>query len=107
MVYPLRDTSVNYWIRMSTRTKPSDGKTRKLLRIMQGKYAMSVVDVARNLKTSRRNAWRYISKLEAEGKIYLRYRQRLNYYSLRRSDEDGQTGNGVAQNQSVVWFRYD
>lgn len=51
---------------------------------MAGKYAMSVADVARNLRLSERSAWRYISRLEAEGLIYLRYRQRLNYYSLKR-----------------------
>jgi DNA-binding Lrp family transcriptional regulator len=74
---------------------------------MQGKFAMSVVDVARNLKVSRRNAWRYISKLEADGLIYLRYRQRLNYYSIRRENEIGKDGSGTAQDQQVVWFRYD
>ena len=79
---------------MTTRTRPSDGKTRKLLRIMEGKFAMSVVDVARNLKTSKRNAWRYISKLEADGCIYLRYRQRLNYYSIRRENEVREDGSG-------------
>jgi Mn-dependent DtxR family transcriptional regulator len=52
---------------------------------MHGKYAMSVHDVARNLKISPRHAWRFINRLEAEGLIYLRYRQRFNYYSLRRA----------------------
>lgn len=74
---------------------------------MRGKFAMSVVDVARNLKTSKRNAWRYINKLEAEGKIYLRYRQRFNYYSLRRDNEDRKNSRGDETNQGVVWFRYD
>jgi predicted ArsR family transcriptional regulator len=55
---------------------------------MQSKYAMSVKDVARNLRISDRHAWRYISKLEAQGLIYLRYRQRFNYYSLRKNNED-------------------
>jgi len=67
------------------RAKPTDGTARKLLRIMHGKYAMSVHDVARNLKISPRHAWRFINRLEAEGLIYLRYRQRFNYYSLRRT----------------------
>ena len=55
---------------------------------MQSKYAMSVKDVARNLRISDRQAWRYISRLEVQGLIYLRYRQRFNYYSLRKNNED-------------------
>jgi uncharacterized membrane protein len=51
---------------------------------MQTKYAMSVQDVARILRMSKRNAWRYITRLEQEGLIYLRYRQGFNYYSLKR-----------------------
>lgn len=70
------------------RSRPSDGVTRKLLRLMQSKYAMSVKDVARNLRISDRHAWRFISKLEAQGLIYLRYRQRFNYYSIRKNNED-------------------
>lgn len=66
------------------RSRPSDGKRVKLLRIFAGKYAMSVQDVARNLRMSKRNAWRYLSRLEAEGIVYLRYRQGRNYYSLTR-----------------------
>lgn len=69
------------------RSRPSDGTTRKLLRIMQGRYAMCVDDVARNLRISERHAWRFIQRLLDEEKIYLRYRQRKNYYSLRRTHE--------------------
>lgn len=69
-----------------TRSRPSDGTTRKLLRILSGKYAMSVKDVARNLRISERQAWRYIARLLAEEKIYVRYAQpRTYYYSLRRT----------------------
>jgi predicted ArsR family transcriptional regulator len=72
----------------TARSHPSDGTTRKLLRIMQGKYAMSVFDVARNLKISERQAWRYLSSLLAQGAIYVRYRQhQIYYYSLRRTHE--------------------
>lgn len=49
---------------------------------------MSVKDVARNLRISDRQAWRYIARLLAEDKIYLRYRQQNNYYSLRRTHEN-------------------
>jgi len=67
------------------RSKPTDGTARRLKRIWDGKYAMSVRDVARNLHISERHAWRFISKLEEEDVIYLRYRQnRYNYYSLKR-----------------------
>jgi hypothetical protein len=48
------------------------------------------------LRVSERHAWRYISKLEAQGKIYLRYRQHLNFYALRRTNEAGQIS-GVDQ----------
>lgn len=69
------------------RSRPTDGTTRKLLRIWQGRYAMCVDDVARNLRISERHAWRFIQRLLDEDKIYLRYRQRKNYYSLRRTHE--------------------
>jgi predicted ArsR family transcriptional regulator len=66
------------------RSKPTDGTTVRLMRILKGKYAVSVKDVARILHISDRHAWRFISRLEAEGVIELRYRQRYNYYSIRR-----------------------
>lgn len=66
------------------RSKPTDGTTVRLTRILKGKYAVSVKDVARILRISQRHAWRFISRLEAEGVIELRYRQRHNYYSVRR-----------------------
>ncbi len=84
MVSHLKDRSLTGRI---ARSRPTDGTTRKLLRIMQGKYAMSVLDVARNLKISERHAWRFIDRLVNEGKIYLRYRHQRNYYSLRRTNE--------------------
>jgi predicted ArsR family transcriptional regulator len=67
------------------RSKPTDGTTVRLTRILRGKYAVSVKDVARILRISDRHAWRFISRLEAEGVIELRYRQRYNYYSVRRN----------------------
>ena len=66
------------------RSKPTDGTTVRLMRILKGKYAVSVKDVARILHISDRHAWRFINRLEAEGVIELRYRQRYNYYSVRR-----------------------
>lgn len=46
---------------------------------------MCVVDVARVLRISERQAWRYITKLYNEKLIYPRYRQhRYIYYSVRR-----------------------
>jgi len=81
------------------RSRPSDGIKRKLLRLMQSKYAMSVKDVARNLRISDRHAWRYISRLEAEGLIYLRYRQRFNYYSLRRTNEARKISRSVTSDE--------
>ena len=89
------------------RSRASEGKRRRLLRIIAGKYAMSVRDVARNLRITQRHAWRYISELEAEGKIYLRYRQKFNYYSLRRNNETGQSNTSTEECQGVIWFRYD
>lgn len=67
------------------RSKPTDGTTVRLTRILKGKYAVSVKDVARILRISDRHAWRFISRLEAQGVIELRYRQRYNYYSVRRN----------------------
>lgn len=82
------------------RSRPSDGIRRKLLRIMAGKYAMSVKDVARNLRISDRHAWRFISRLEAEGLVYLRYRQRFNYYSLRRNNEARQVSRSTTHDET-------
>lgn len=79
------------------RSKPTDGTQRKLMRIMSGKYAMSVMDVARNLRISERHAWRFLAALEERGVIYLRYRYRRNYYSLtRKNHEAGQTDRSPA-----------
>jgi predicted ArsR family transcriptional regulator len=68
------------------RDKPSDGTAMQLLRVLKGRYAMSIEQVARNLKLSHRQAHRYVLQLENDGVIFLRYRQRCNYYALRRSE---------------------
>jgi len=52
---------------------------------VNGKYAVSVKDVARLLHISDRHAWRFIDRLVKEGVIELRYKQRYNYYSVRRN----------------------
>jgi len=68
------------------RSRPTDGTARRLTRILTGKYAVSIKDVARLLGVSHRHAERYVSRLQAEGIIFLRYRQqRYNYYSIRRN----------------------
>ena len=68
------------------RSRPTDGTARRLTRIVNGKYAVSVKDVARLLHMSDRHAWRFIDRLVKEGVIELRYRQRrYNYYSVRRN----------------------
>jgi predicted ArsR family transcriptional regulator len=69
---------------------------------MQSKYAMSVKDVARNLRISDRHAWRFISKLEAQGLIYLRYRQRFNYYSIRKNNEDRETNGSCSVDEGRI-----
>lgn len=70
---------------MQNRSRPTDGTARRLTRILHGKYAVSVKDVARLLRISDRHAWRFIDRLVKEGIIELRYRQRrYNYYSVRR-----------------------
>jgi len=67
------------------RSRPTDGTARRLTRILNGKYAVCVKDVARLLHISDRHAWRFIDRLVKEGVIELRYRQRYNYYSVRRN----------------------
>jgi predicted ArsR family transcriptional regulator len=67
------------------RSLPTDGTARRLTRILNGKYAVCVKDVARLLHISDRHAWRFIDRLVKEGVIELRYRERrYNYYSVRR-----------------------
>jgi Mn-dependent DtxR family transcriptional regulator len=64
--------------------KSSDGRLMRLTRILQGKYAVSVKDVARIMRVSHRQAQRYVARLQEEDIIFLKYRQRYNYYAIRR-----------------------
>jgi DNA-binding Lrp family transcriptional regulator len=67
------------------RSRPTDGTTRRLARILQSRYAVSIKQVARMLNISERHAVRFIDRLVKEGVIELRYRERrYNYYSVRR-----------------------
>jgi hypothetical protein len=69
-----------------TKSKPSEGKKLRLLRILDGKYAVNIKDVARLMRLQLRQAKYYIGVLRKEGKVYVRYKQdRYNYYALRRS----------------------
>lgn len=68
-----------------TRSKPSDGKRLRLLRFVRSRYAVCVADVCAFLRVGRRQAWRYIGRLQQEGLIYPRYRRgNTTYYSQRR-----------------------
>jgi hypothetical protein len=72
---------------MKTRpkSKPSNGKKMRLIRVLQGKYAVNIKDVARLMRLRVRQARYYVGVLTKEGKIYVRYKQdRYNYYALRR-----------------------
>lgn len=67
------------------RSKPTDGTARRIVRAMGELYAVSKQDVADMFGISLRHANRFISRLEAEKIIYLRYRQnRFYYYSLTK-----------------------
>jgi Mn-dependent DtxR family transcriptional regulator len=66
------------------RACPSNARLVRLTRILQGKYAVSVKDVARIMKVSVVQARRYVSRLEEQGIIFLKYRKRYNYYAIRR-----------------------
>jgi predicted ArsR family transcriptional regulator len=70
---------------MQNRSRPTDGTARRLTRMMQSRYAVSIKQVARLLHISDRHATRFIDRLVKEGVIELRYRERrYNYYSVRR-----------------------
>ncbi len=67
------------------RAKPSNGKKMRLVRVLHGKYAVNIKDIARLMRLRLRQARYYVSVLTKEGKIYVRYKQdRYNYYALRR-----------------------
>ena len=66
------------------RACPSDAKLVRLARILQGKYAVSVKDVARIMRVSHRQAHRYVARLQEQGIIFLKYRKRYNYYAIER-----------------------
>jgi hypothetical protein len=68
-----------------TKSKPSEGKKLRLIRVLSGKYAVNIKDVARLMRLQLRQAKYYIGVLRKEGKVYVRYKQdRFNYYALRR-----------------------
>jgi predicted transcriptional regulator len=67
----------------ASRSKP---KLVRLVRILKGKYAVSVKDIARITGVSHRQAQTYVALLQNEGIIFLKYRQRYNYYALRRNE---------------------
>lgn len=68
------------------RAKPTDGKMMRLTRLLETRYAVSVRDVARIMKVSHITAMRYVIRLQNEGVIFLKYRQRrFNYYAIRRN----------------------
>ena len=68
------------------RAKPTDGKMVRLTRLLETRYAVSVRDVARIMKVSHITAMRYVIRLQNEGFIFLKYRQRrFNYYAIRRN----------------------
>jgi predicted ArsR family transcriptional regulator len=75
----------NFMTAKISRSRPTDGTTRRLARVMQSRYAMSFKQVARLLNISDRHAMRFVDRLVKEGVIELRYRERrYNYYSVRR-----------------------
>ena len=75
----------NYMTAKISRSRPTDGTTKRLARAMQSRYAMSFKQVARMFHISDRHAMRFIDRLVKEGVIELRYRERrYNYYSVRR-----------------------
>lgn len=62
-----------------------DGKVLRLKRKFKERYAMSIKDICRFLRIGERQARRYISRLESDGIIYLRYKQDGFYhYSYKR-----------------------
>jgi hypothetical protein len=68
-----------------TKSKPSDGKKLRLIRVLDRRYAVNIKDVARLMRLQLRQAKYYIGVLRKEGKVYVRYKQdRFNYYALRR-----------------------
>jgi hypothetical protein len=68
-----------------TKSKPSDGKKLRLIRMLDRRYAVNIKDVARLMRLQLRQAKYYIGVLRKEGKVYVRYKQdRFNYYALRR-----------------------
>jgi len=67
------------------KSKPSEGKKLRLIRILDRRYAVNIKDVARLMRLQLRQAKYYIGLLREEGKVYVRYKQdRFNYYALRR-----------------------
>ena len=67
------------------KSKPSDGKKLRLIRMLGRRYAVNIKDVARLMRLQLRQAKYYIGVLRKEGKVYVRYKQdRFNYYALRR-----------------------
>jgi|LauGreDrversion4_2_1035121.scaffolds.fasta_scaffold653141_3 predicted transcriptional regulator len=84
-----------------TRLKTSKGMAKRIVRLAVSRYAISAYDIMDTYKFTKRHANRYISWLEDEGFLYLRYRKdRHNYYSAtRKRNEIREIRRGVSRSQ--------
>jgi predicted ArsR family transcriptional regulator len=68
------------------KSKPSEGTKKRLIRMLEGKYAVTMKQIKKFLRLSESQTKWYIAELKKENKIYVRYKQdRFNYYALRRN----------------------
>jgi predicted ArsR family transcriptional regulator len=67
------------------KSKSSEGKRVRLIRILEGKYAVTVKDICKLMHLKETQVRWYINSLLEEGKVYVKYTKgRLIHYALRR-----------------------
>ena len=84
-----------------TRLKTSKGVAKRIVRLAVSRFAISVSDIMKTYNFTNRHAHRYLTWLQEEGFLYLRYRKnKRNYYSAtRKKDEVRKIGRSVSHSQ--------
>lgn len=84
-----------------TRLKTSKGVAKRIVRLAVSRFAISVSDIMKTYNFTNRHAHRYLTWLQEEGFLYLRYRKnKRNYYSAtRKRNEVREIGRSVSGSQ--------
>ena len=69
-----------------SKSRSSEGTKMRLIRMLEGKHAVCIKDICKEMNLKERQARWYVAKLLEEDTVYIRYTHgRRNFYSIRRS----------------------